>query len=161
MMHRSKQETTWEGTLPQPINLESVRVELESLRLRLSLAEENSSKTSEIDLAETRLVREIIRSRRRRDTQFGANLFGEPAWDMLLELYLAHLEQRRTTVSSACRASASPQTTGLRWIRQLQTQGWIQRQSDPLDGRRVWLSLTDRACASMHHYLQLLAVKAA
>lgn len=154
-------DTTWVEPLPQPTDLRSLRSEMESLLHRLSLAEATSSRVLIADPAETQLVHEIIKSRRRRDAVFGADIFGEPAWDLLLELYLAQLQQRRTTVSEACRASASPPTTGLRWIGQLEEKGWIVREADPLDGRRVWVRLTDGAGAKMHDYFLQLAVKAA
>jgi hypothetical protein len=40
------------------------------------------------------LVRSISRFRSKRRALFRAELFGEPAWDMLLELYHAHLAGR-------------------------------------------------------------------
>ena len=59
-------------------------------------------------------VRSTIKSRRMRNEVFGDNLFGEPAWDMLLDLYASHLEQKRVSVSSLQIASAVPGTTALR-----------------------------------------------
>ena len=39
-------------------------------------------------------------------------LFGEPAWDILLDLYIANVENKPVSVSSACIGSAAPPTTG-------------------------------------------------
>ena len=36
-----------------------------------------------------------------------------------------------------------PPTTALRWIRTLTEKGFVQRQADPLDGRRVFIALAD------------------
>ena len=146
---------------PQADDLELIWEELEALRARLFTVEPAPLKVASDQVAKTRLVREIIKSRRCRDSIFGADLFGEPAWDLLLELYLAQQQQMRTSVSDACRASASPATTGLRWIRILEEQGWVKRESDPLDARRMWVSLTDRATEVMQNYLEQLALKAA
>lgn len=161
MSRMSHKDITRIGPRSQPTDLGSLRSEMESLLLRLSLAETASKKASINDPAETQLVQEIIKSRRRRDAIFGADIFGEPAWDLLLELYVAQQQQRRVTISEACRASASPPTTGLRWIGQLEEKGWLVREADRCDGRRVWVRLTDEACAKMHDYFLQLAVKAA
>lgn len=160
MLQKREQEATIKSP-QQSVDLGLIWHELESIRSRLSNSESNSSKAAQDELAEIRLVSEILKSRRRRDAAFGAELFGEPAWDLLLELYLAQQQQRRISVSDACRASASPPTTGLRWIGILEVQGWVRRACDPLDGRRMWISLTDRASAAMHDYLEQMAVRAA
>src|SRR3990170_2463004 len=47
-----------------------------------------------------REIREILRQRRNRDRFFDAELFADPAWDILLELYGAELGQHRLSVSS-------------------------------------------------------------
>jgi hypothetical protein len=84
------------------------------------------------------------RSRRMRDQIFGedAAVFGEPAWDILLDLYLAHLSRREISISSACIASAGPTTTGLRYLDLLQKRGLVARHADLEDRRRVFVSLT-------------------
>lgn len=97
------------------------------------------------DRAIVKRIREIQRIRRRREELFGPRLFADPSWDILLELYLSSLTQQKVAVSSACRAACVPPTTALRWIAQLEDQGFIKRESDPLDGRRQFLQLTSAA----------------
>ena len=87
-------------------------------------------------------VRSTLKSRRLRDDLFGENLFGEPAWDMLLDLYASHLEQKRVSVSSLQIASAVPGTTALRWMTRLESKGLILRHADPFDARRVFVELS-------------------
>ena len=98
-------------------------------------------------------VRAIIRARRLRDQFFGADLFADPAWDILLDLYAARLEQRRVAVSSLCIAAAVPATTALRWIRTLTDMGLLVRTSDPQDGRRVYIELSPQAAGGVEAYL--------
>ncbi|HWV12288.1 MAG TPA: winged helix DNA-binding protein [Sphingobium sp.] len=88
-------------------------------------------------------VRDMLRARRLREEFLPADLFADPAWDMLLDLLAARLEQERVSVSSLCIASAVPPTTALRWIRTLTDKGIVHRQADPHDGRRVFIALTD------------------
>jgi CheY-like chemotaxis protein len=99
-------------------------------------------------------IRAIIRSRRMRDQFFKGDLFADPAWDMLLDLMAARLEQRRVAVSSLCIAAAVPPTTALRWIKTLCEQGLFVRVADPQDGRRVFIELSDPTAASLEACLR-------
>lgn len=99
-------------------------------------------------------VRGIIRARRLRDQYFGADLFADPAWDMLLDLMAARLERQRVAVSSLCIAAAVPATTALRWIKTLTEHGLFVRAADPEDGRRVYIELSEGAAAALSAYLR-------
>ncbi|RVT93368.1 winged helix DNA-binding protein [Sphingomonas crocodyli] len=110
-----------------------------------------------IEPADAPAIRAMIRARRLRDQFFGNELFADPAWDMLLDLTASRIEQRPVAVSSLCIASAVPATTALRWIRQLTDAGLFKRIADPLDGRRVFIELTDRAAQGMRGYLTAAA----
>lgn len=105
------------------------------------------------------LVGNILRSRGRRNRLFGANLFGEPAWDILLELYAAECSERKLSVSGASYASATPHSTGLRWIHRLEKEGWIRRVGDPADLRRSWVELTEDSSARMRQLLGEFAAR--
>ncbi len=94
-------------------------------------------------------VRALIRARRLRDRFLPASLFADPAWDMMLDLLAARLSGKRVSVSSLCIAAAVPPTTALRWIRQLTERGIFARIDDPVDGRRVFIELTDDAATGM------------
>lgn len=97
--------------------------------------------------------------RRMRDKVFGAEMFGEPAWDMLLYLYAAHLRGDLVATNSLARASAVPATTALRWIAQLEAAGLIERSSIERDGRVRVLRLTRSAAATLElHFRRCLAV---
>jgi len=103
-------------------------------------------------------AREMYASRRSRDGIFGnPELFGEPAWDILLDLYVADVGGKPVSVSSACIGSAAPPTTGLRWLGVLAEQGLVLREHDPEDQRRVLVRLTDRGLAAMDEYFAAAA----
>lgn len=72
-----------------------------------------------------------------------SGLFGEPAWDILLDLYVAELRERRVSVSDACLASGVPPTTALRWLALLEEANLVERHKDPHDARRVHLELSE------------------
>lgn len=99
-------------------------------------------------------IRRIIKLRESRRKLFDESLFADPAWDMLLELYLARLEGRIEYVSSICIASGVPSTTAIRWIKTLEQQGWIFRHQDLTDGRRCFLMLTPKGEVAMGRFFE-------
>lgn len=99
------------------------------------------------------LVRQTIRARRLRDGFLGEGLFEDPAWDMVLDLYAAHLEGERVSVSSLCIASAVASTTALRWIGKLTEMGLLVREPDASDRRRAFVALSEKARQGMHAYV--------
>ena len=99
------------------------------------------------------LARQTYEDRRRRNKIFQSEeLFGEPAWDILLDLFIAAKERRRVSVTSACIGSAVPSTTALRWISILERQGLLTREADPGDARRVYVRLSPRGYEAMLDY---------
>lgn len=103
-------------------------------------------------LPDARLVRRIIRQRQLRARFFDADLFADPAWDMLLDLTAARAEHTRVSVTSLCIASGVPPTTALRWIGQMTAAGLFERVEDDADRRRAFIALTDTAADAMAHY---------
>ena len=101
-------------------------------------------------------VRALIRARRLREQYLKADLFADPAWDMLLDLLLARLEGRLVAVSSLCIAAAVPPTTALRWIKRLTDEGQFVRTADPRDGRRVFIDLAEDTADALIAYLRAL-----
>ena len=91
--------------------------------------------------------------RRERQQYFDNDLFGEPAWDILLILYWAEMEQLRLTVSNVCEAAHVPPTTALRWISKLEADGMILRAPHPYDGRVFRLSLSCHAVERMNQLM--------
>jgi hypothetical protein len=99
------------------------------------------------------LARQAYALRRKRAAIFGnPELFGEPAWDILLDLYIAHAEGKPVSVSSACIGSAAPATTGLRWLGVLADEGLVLRENDPEDNRRVLVRLTANGVTAMERF---------
>jgi DNA-binding MarR family transcriptional regulator len=105
-------------------------------------------------------VRSIIRARRLRDQFMPADLFADPAWDILLDLLQAEIIQHRVPVSSLCIASAVPATTALRWIRSMTERDMLVRREDPHDARRVFIELAPPTSAAMRHYFDKVGPQA-
>lgn len=100
---------------------------------------------------------EHINARRRREQYFGSNLFKDPAWDILLELFIAHTEGRTVRITEACRVTATSTSTGLRWIGTLEAENLIERESDTNDGRSSFIHLSSTGLKIMSEYLEDVA----
>ncbi len=109
------------------------------------------------DLSERRLAeaRAVLAGRRRRATYFKRVRFYDPSWDMILELYVATCEQRRIAVSQLCKLSGGSMTTALRHVEQLEALGYIVRQTDPDDGRRLIIGTLTPLLAASEQWLDL------
>lgn len=103
------------------------------------------------------LAREFYAGRRRRARYLSADLFGEPTWDILLDLYVAAREGRRVPTTSACIGAHVPPTTALRWLRILEMRALVEREEDGRDGRRTFVRLTERGLTVMAAFLGTMA----
>jgi DNA-binding MarR family transcriptional regulator len=109
-----------------------------------------------VERQRAKVVRRMLRQRRMREQYFPADLFADPAWDMLLDLYAARLERQPVSVSSLCIAAAVPATTALRWIKTMTDAGLFVREADPQDGRRIFIALVEGAHEAMTRYFEAL-----
>ena len=82
---------------------------------------------------------------------------GEPAWDMLLDLFIQGEEGRLVSVMSVTVAGAAPSTTGLRWLRAMERRGMVVRTHDRVDRRRTFVRLSEDAAAGVRLYLSSLS----
>ncbi|MCW1429738.1 winged helix DNA-binding protein [Novosphingobium sp. JCM 18896] len=94
-----------------------------------------------------------VAARQARNRVLDSSLFADPAWDMLLDLYICHAQNRPETISDACVASGVPPTTALRWISILESRNLVERSRDPKDRRRTFLHLTPEGLRKMEDAL--------
>ncbi len=110
-------------------------------------AKEGPRKDPERNL--TAIAENMYRFRRRRDSlmtsQFGADVFADPAWDIILDLYIQNSKNQDVCVTSACAAAMVPITTALRYITVLSDRGMIERSKNQKDGRSYLLRLSPEA----------------
>ena len=100
-----------------------------------------------------RAAERILAKRRLRTHYFEDEMFGEPAFDLLLDLFAQDLAGRDTYTTSAAVASGAPLTTALRQIAMLVDRDWIVRDPDPNDRRRIRLRMTAAGSLRMRDYL--------
>lgn len=99
-------------------------------------------------------VRAELKARASRARFLPDDLFSDPAWDILLQLFAAEQDGRRLAVSAVGLSANIPLTTALRWLKALEQKGLVARRDDPLDARRSFLELSERGMIAMTRYFE-------
>lgn len=92
----------------------------------------------------------LQRSRRLRDDVFGSHAsgFGEPAWDMLLDLFIADAQGARSTAAELASREHVEATTGHTFLRWLASRGLVMIAGDDVAleerGRELMLAYLER-----------------
>lgn len=84
-------------------------------------------------------------------------MFGEPAWDMLLDLFIRQTKAEEISVKSACFNAEMPVSTAARWLQVLEQNGLIVSNRDPADATRCLIHLTATGYEGMLRYLESIA----
>ena len=104
--------------------------------------------------AATRLYRE----RRFRAEYFSdSDVFGEPAWDILLHLYQGHSHDRELRIESVALATGLPATSSLRWLELLEKKGLVFAYRNESEIAEIYLRLSSKGLDAMARYLDRVA----
>lgn len=142
-----------------PAREEDLRLLIAELTRRIAdLESDGSSESIPLALAFTdeklaTIALSIYRARRRRAKLFNKLLFSEPAWDMLLDLFIASVRGRVVSPQSLCSAADVPEAVGLRWIEVLFREGLIRRRDVDVDGQVTSIEISDRGFELMQKYV--------
>lgn len=101
-----------------------------------------------------RRAKALLHFRRERAKTIPAELLGEPAWEMLLDLFCQFSGGAAVSLKSLTIASGASATTALRIIDKLEAEGLIQRRSCPTDGRVTLVELTKKGVLAVGHILE-------
>lgn len=140
-----------------------IRLRPEELAMLNAAAARAPARTSTAISGETldqaRLARveaaRLLKLRRQRERVLGTKLFADPAWNMLLDLFVRRVDGHVTSVSSACIASGVPATTALRHIAILIENGIVIKNPSPTDQRVQYVTLSDDGFRKMVDVLTL------
>lgn len=103
-------------------------------------------------------ARQALHERRRRMEGFGAGFGGEPAWALLLIIYIGG--GGPPTIGHLADLAAVPLTSALRWLEYLEDQGLVVRSRHPNDARKTFIEITDRGREKMdRHFSEVIAQK--
>ena len=78
----------------------------------------------------------------RREVIGTSKLFADPAWEMLVDLFIRECENKKVATSALCLAATVPPSTALRRVNDLVAAGYIVKVEDPNDGRRHFVQMT-------------------
>lgn len=98
-------------------------------------------------------AKRVLHARRLRSRHFNPMMFAEPAWDMLLFLFLCDFSEGRQTISRLADLIETPLTTVLRWVTYLEKEHLVIRKDHPTDRRIVFIELTDKGRSAMEAFL--------
>ena len=97
-------------------------------------------------------ARFLFDAREGRAAHFSPAMFGEPAWDLLLALYLTQADVPAPAVSSLAKTAGIPITTAFRWIDYLEERHLVERQRSSADGRALTIALSKDGRARLERY---------
>lgn len=95
---------------------------------------------------------EVVRRKDRRALLGSRGILGDPAWDILIELYISDIAGAQLYASVVGAEAGIPQSTALRWIAVLEKDGLVRRRDDVFDRRRQWVGLTPSARKILDRY---------
>jgi len=101
-------------------------------------------------------AKRVYRARIERFRHLGEDLFADPAWDMLLDLFICQ-GVRRLSVSAVCLGAQVPHATAMRYLRLILDRGLAERLPDVLDRRRTHVRLTAKGVSAMEIALERFA----
>lgn len=96
-------------------------------------------------------LRALLVARHARSEALGMDL-ANPAWSLLLELFLAHLEKREVRIARLAADAHVPLTTAMRWVDQLTRKGLVCRAPHPEQEGVAVLALTEAGHEAMEDY---------
>ncbi|HVU28882.1 MAG TPA: PAS domain-containing protein [Sphingomicrobium sp.] len=99
-------------------------------------------------------ARSMLRVRNSRERLFGRSMVGEPAFDLLLSLYVRS-GQKETSLSKLASAAGIPHSSAIRWIRYLCDKGLLEIGESISDRRAICAQLTPAGRATMEEFLML------
>lgn len=138
--------------------------ELATLGMRLlkeaqhhHISEPKGELTNDIDRPSEVFIRMAdneLNVRQERRMRLGSTLFGEPAWEILLDAYLALGEGRLLKTTAVCAQADIPIATGLRYIAHLEGMGLVQRVQAENDSRVRHVTLTRKGVDEVTSYFE-------
>lgn len=93
-----------------------------------------------------------IRRTERRELLGHSSLLANPAWDMLIDLFVHAHVSKPVFTSALCVGSGLPMSSALRIVRKLRDSNMVFREPDASDGRRYFIRLTPQTMEALNRY---------
>jgi DNA-binding MarR family transcriptional regulator len=98
-------------------------------------------------------VQRISSVRKLRAIEFSSELFGEPGWDMLLELYMREESGMSVGFEDLQEAANIPSSVTSRWVKVLQNEGLITRGRRLIKDEKALFELSTQGREKLERYL--------
>ena len=98
------------------------------------------------------MAERLYLQRRKRDEHFPPGLFGEPAWDLLLALFVAREDGRSLSLAEAYEAAQVKPAAGRALVARMESEGLLVRDRGER-GRKRRVRLTSGAVERLSDYL--------
>lgn len=82
-------------------------------------------------------------------------LFGDPAWEMVLDVLVHECEGKDISISAMCITSGIPLSSALRLAQKLCAVGILRRDPDIFDGRRTFMRLDPAVSHKLRAYFSI------
>lgn len=142
----------WEPSVGDPIgSIDEITRRLDDLLQTVSDAPDGAEPPALKD-GILRVARRAWKAQRERERILGPSLAADPAWIILLDLFIARMEEREVTVRSLRSATGLSEATILRWVAQLVQVKMVLRLGEEADPRVARLALTEAGLNGMCDY---------
>jgi DNA-binding MarR family transcriptional regulator len=131
-----------------PVSIELSSDEVAALKRVLGSFEDGQEKPEGVKEGDPRKLAAKIMfdTRKARGRLFPASMFSDPAWDMLIALYIA---EKAPAAADLARSISASVTTAMRWIEILEAHKLIVREQSPTDRRAHTIRLSEQARANL------------
>ena len=128
----------------RPVSIELGATEVAALKRVLEIFRARVLEPGAVDESDARKVAAQImfETRQARSRLFPASMFSDPAWDMLIALYIA---DQAPAAADLARSISASVTTAMRWIEILEAHKFIVREQSPTDRRAHTIRLSEQA----------------
>lgn len=107
-----------------------------------------------------RIARRLLDERKMRSTHLPlSDLFGEPAWDVLLFLFVSQSAGKGAKVDGLAIATRMPVTQALRCLEKLESKELVFAFRDEENSGEIFLRLTPKGHSAMSQYLHQVALR--
>ncbi len=113
----------------------------------------NSSRSDDDDATALRNAETTMRRRILRDQLLGASdHFGEPAWEILLDLFIHETKGQPLSMSALCVTAKIPTSSAMKLIQRMCDDGILERSQDIADGRRSLINIAPHVVHRLRAY---------
>lgn len=119
--------------------------------VKLTLDQEEETSASGLEVSDEWIIK-FIQAWQARTFYLPREIFVDPAWNMLLELYLAQLKNKRMSSETLYSLSGTSGSAAVRWLKVLESQRLIICMAEPENTDREFVELSSNGEFALRSY---------